>query len=373
MQMMRWMPGEKLTHQTAFWVAAYLHSYTDKHPLHHHNKKFSLDIENSGKQEKKIIHPARNRTTIAIWLVCAAIAFGLHFLLASNLFNLPKQYHRIAMGLTMAAAIGAIVMATAALAEKLIMNHPRQQSLGYNLVQFIRLLSVLLVIVIFISFLFHNWYTAAVSLGLISLILGFALQTPISSFIGWLYIIFRSPYRVTDRIQINGYKGDVVEIGYLDTTLWEFGGDYLTNDLPSGRLIRFPNSLVLQSAVYNYSWHKFPYIWNEIPFHIAYESDLAYVEKTLREITLQELGNDVIAHVEGLKQSFEETPVGEIPVKEFPYISFRTNANTWLEATVTYLVEPKRAAEVRSRILKKVVSGLLQQPDKVLFPKTNSR
>ena len=333
----------------------------------------SLDIEKTGKQAEKTVHRARNKATITLWIVCAALAFGLHFLLSANLFTLPKDYHRIVMGVTMAACIGSLVLAAAVFAERLIVNHPRQHSQGYNLVQFIRLLSVLLVVVIFISFLFHNWYTAAVSLGLISLILGFALQTPISSFIGWLYIIFRFPYRVTDRIQINGYKGDVVEIGYLDTTLWEFGGDYLTNDLPSGRLIRFPNSLVLQSAVYNYSWHKFPYIWNEIPFHVAYESDLDFVEKKVREITRQELGDEVAARVEALKQSFEETPVGELPVKEFPYVSFRTNANTWIEVTVTYLVEPKRATEIRSRILKRVVSDLLREPDKAMFPKTNSR
>ena len=186
-------------------------------------------------------------------------------------------------------------------------------------------------------------------------------------------IIARSPYRVTDRIQINGYKGDVVEIGYLDTTLWEFGGDYLTNDLPSGRLIRFPNSLVLRSAVFNYSWHKFPYIWNEIPFHVAYESDLPFVEQTIRSVTKNVLEDDIINYIDTLKQQFEEIPVGELPIKEFPYLSFRTNPNTWIEVTVTYLVEPKKAAETRSLILKNVVSALLQESDKAMFPKINSR
>ena len=46
------------------------------------------------------------------------------------------------------------------------------------------------------------------------------------------------------------------------------------------RLIRFPNSIVLQSAVFNYSWPKFPCIWNEIPFHIAYGRDMEFVEGT---------------------------------------------------------------------------------------------
>ncbi len=88
----------------------------------------------------------------------------------------------------------------------------------YNLIRFIRLMSFVIAALVFVSFLFKNWYTAAVSLGLISLLLGFALQTPISSLIGWFYIVLRVPYRVGDRIQISDFKGDVVEINYLDTT-----------------------------------------------------------------------------------------------------------------------------------------------------------
>jgi len=68
----------------------------------------------------------------------------------------------------------------------------------------------------------------------------------------------RTPYRVGDRIKIGDATGDVIDVSYLDTTLWEFGGEYLSSDHPSGRLIKFPNSNVLNEAVYNYSWPLFP-------------------------------------------------------------------------------------------------------------------
>ena len=71
-------------------------------------------------------------------------------------------------------------------------------------------------------------------------------------------------------------------MSYLDTTLWEFGGEFLSTDHPSGRMIKFPNSLVLNSVVYNYSWPLFPYIWNEITVQIAYESDLDFVATTMQ-------------------------------------------------------------------------------------------
>jgi small-conductance mechanosensitive channel len=299
--------------------------------------------------------------------MAAYFLFELHFL------GLLGTYRTLFKKLALAAGLSFFVLALFRFFEMIVVKRTHVKSLKYNLVRLFRLITVLVILMICISFLFQNWYTAAVSLGLISLILGFALQTPISSFIGWLYIILRNPYHVGDRIQIDTFKGDVVEINYLDTTLWEFGGDYLTNDLPSGRLIRFPNSLVLQSAVFNYSWVKFPYIWNEIPFHIAYESDFEYVESTLKTITKNELGPEIENKIRDLKNLVQQTPVDELEIKEYPFVCFRINTNTWVEASVTYLVEPKQAASIRSRIIKNAVAALLKEPDKVMFPKSNNR
>jgi small-conductance mechanosensitive channel len=303
----------------------------------------------------------------------ALVSIAAYFLFRLKVFETLGTYLPFAKKISLACFFAFIILIVGRVAEMLIVKRSRIRYVRYNLVRVVRLVVVLLIIMVLVSFLFENWYTAAVSLGLISLILGFALQTPISSFIAWLYIIFRSPYRVGDRIQISPFKGDVVEIGYLDTTLWEFGGDYLTNDLPSGRLIRFPNSLVLQSAVFNYSWSKFPYIWNEIPFHIAYESDLEFVQKTLKEVTTKELGPETVDRISVLKDLIKQTPIDELEIKEYPFVSFRINANTWVEVLVTYLVEPKKAAGTRTRIIKNALDQLLRQPDKVMFPKSNAR
>ncbi|PWT95221.1 MAG: mechanosensitive ion channel protein MscS, partial [Blastocatellia bacterium] len=133
----------------------------------------------------------------------------------------------------------------------------------FNIRRIIKLISWFIVALILLSVFFVNWYTAIVSLGVFSLVLGLALQTTFTSFIGWIYILVRAPYRVGDRIKINDATGDVIDVSYLDTTLWEFGGDFLSTDHPSGRVIRFPNSKELNTTVYNYSWPLFPYVWNE--------------------------------------------------------------------------------------------------------------
>jgi small-conductance mechanosensitive channel len=63
-----------------------------------------------------------------------------------------------------------------------------------------------------------------VLIALIRVIVGLSVQTPMSSFIGWIYILVRRPYRVGDRIKIGDATGDVIDVSYIDTTLWEFGG-----------------------------------------------------------------------------------------------------------------------------------------------------
>lgn len=321
------------------------------------------------------VHKAeiRHKFWIGGYALLALACLATYFLLRLHIFDVLGKH----LSLFKKAALGGffvfVVLVIARFVEMTVNRRSQDEAIKYNMLRVIHLVSILLIIIIIVSFLFQHWYTAAVSLGLISLILGFALQTPISSFIGWVYIVFRSPYQVGDRIKIDPFTGDVVEISYLDTTLWETGGDYLSNDMPSGRLIRFPNSLVFGSAIYNYTWDKFPFIWNELPFHIAYESDLQYVENTLRELTKNELGPDVIEKTQHLKELISRTAVDEQQIRKYPFVSFRTNDNTWLQATVTYLVEPQKAAAMRSRILKSIIAEFQKNEERVMFPKGDSR
>jgi small-conductance mechanosensitive channel len=313
------------------------------------------------------------RLKIGTYALLAAGFLTLYILFHFHIFSIAPGWEKTAAKFSLGAFFGMLILLAAKITEETIKRKGKSRAYRYNLIRLIRLLSIVLVAAVMVSFLFVNWYTAAVSLGLISLLLGFALQTPITSFIGWINILIRAPYQVGDRIQIDEFKGDVLEINYFDTTLWEFGGDYLTNDVPSGRLIRFPNSLVLQSAVYNYSWRKFPYIWNEIPFHVAYESDLDFVTTTVKTVARKILGPEMEERIENFKSLVKQTAVDELDIKEYPFITLRINANTWVEVALTYLVEPKKAAKIRTQLIREIISELLTAPDKVMFPKSNNR
>jgi len=334
-----------------------------------------VDIKTNREVSKEVKKSAgdRHKVWIFSYISIALICIGVYFLLQFRVFGLLGNYRSLLQRLALAGLVVSFVFIVTKTIENVITRRSQAKKVSYNVIRLIRFLSFLIAGFIVVSFLFAKWYTAAVSLGLFSLVLGFALQTPISSLIGWFYIILRTPYRIGDRIQVADFTGDVVEIGYLDTTLWEFHGDYLSNDVPSGRLIRFPNTLVLQSEVYNYSWRKFPFIWNEIPFHIAYESDFDYVESVIRNVAKKELGDEMKDTIRRFKELLQQTPVDELDVKEYPFVVFRINSNTWVEVSVTYLVHPKQASAVRSRLIKSIITELRKEPNKTMFPNSNAR
>lgn len=298
---------------------------------------------------------------------------ALYYLLGLAVFDIPARYALVLQRLTVGAMATAVVLSAERLAQAYAIDRLPDAITRYNLKRILRFVVIVVIGFIVLSVLFANWYTAVVSLGLISLTLGFALQTPITSFIGWIYILARKPYRVGDRIRIGEATGDVIDVTYLDTTLWEFGGEYLSTEHPSGRIIKFPNAVVLTQAVYNYSWPLFPYVWNEIKFIIAYDSDLEFVERTMREEAEAELGEAMMDRVRTFRQLLAETPVDQLEVRERPAVFFRVNNNTWLDAICRYVVEPRRAGRVKTTLIRRMLERLNAEPDRVKFPKGAAR
>ena len=306
-----------------------------------------------------------------ILIVLGLLAF--YYVLGSDIFPPNARYIPSLRRLLVGAVFIVLVMGIAKSIRVYLISQVENRPARYNLTRVLNLLMVLASIIIGLSLLFASWYTALVSLGLLSLILGFALQTPITSLIGWIYLLIRQPYRVGDRIEIGEARGDVIDVSYLDTTLWEFGGPYLSTQHPSGRVIKFPNSLVLSRTVYNYSWPLFPYVWNEIKFQVAYESDLEFITQTMQQVVEEELGKQMMDLVQVYRELLRQTPVDELEIGERPVVHFRTSENTWLEAIVRYLVHPKESGRVKTRLTKKLLEKLNTEPERVLFPKSNLR
>ena len=237
--------------------------------------------------EKKPGEKVKAQTKDKFWFLTHAILLigcvVIYYLIGSKVIPLLEREADIGRRFLRGFALIVIVLATAKAIKVYLLGRIDDAVARFTLQRILALLAGLVIAAIAISVIFVKWYAALTALGVGSIIVGLAVQTPMKSFIGWIFILVRQPYRVGDRIKIEDATGDVIDVGYLDTTLWEFGGQYVSGDHPSGRIIRFPNEKVLDSIVYNYSWPLFPYIWNEIKFQVAYGADLEFISKTMQQ------------------------------------------------------------------------------------------
>lgn len=91
------------------------------------------------------------------------------------------------------------------------------------------------------------------------------------SMVGRLNIALRAPYVPSDRIEINGITGDVIDIRLIHTSLMEVGG-WVDADQSTGRIVHIPHAWIFQYGVFNYT-QGFSFIWNELSVTLTADSD----------------------------------------------------------------------------------------------------
>jgi len=115
--------------------------------------------------------------------------------------------------------------------------------------------------------------------GLLSAGIAIALKDPITDLAGWLFILWRKPFDVGDRIQIGDHAGDVIDIRIFQFTIIEIG-NWVDADQSTGRILHIPNSKIFMEVLANYSI-GFNYIWHEIGVMVTFESDWKKAKKIL--------------------------------------------------------------------------------------------
>ena len=58
------------------------------------------------------------------------------------------------------------------------------------------------------------------------------------------------------------------------------------------------------------------------------------------------------------------TPVDELEVREHPRVIFRVDEVTWIDAIVRYLVPPREAGSVKTRLIPKLLAALNAEPER---------
>ena len=233
--------------------------------------------------------------------------------------------------------------------------------LGFGVASLVALLGVLT----------EQWLGLLFSLGVVGFAVTFALQQPLFSLLGWVYIVVKRPYQVGDRVAIEGSKGDVVGVDFLVTTLWEINGELVSSNQPSGRIITLPNSVVLSSHVKNFTREEFPYVWNEVTIQVAYETDMAFARETMVGVADDYLGDEMAARIATYRERLAETPV-ELEVQDRPSVNV-VQAESWVELRLRYLTDPKRGQRTKNELYRRVIEAFNEHPDRVDFPVGRNR
>lgn len=108
-------------------------------------------------------------------------------------------------------------------------------------------------------------------LGLLSAGIAIALRDPIVNWFGWVFIAWRRPFTVGDRVEIGGLRGDVIDIGVSTFSVLEVAPPDL-GEQTTGRIVHVPNGKIFVEPLSNIT-QGFNYVWNEIPITVTFESD----------------------------------------------------------------------------------------------------
>ncbi|MDH4044560.1 MAG: mechanosensitive ion channel family protein [Gemmatimonadota bacterium] len=122
----------------------------------------------------------------------------------------------------------------------------------------------------------------ATFLGLVSAGIAIALKDILVNLAGWVFILWRRPFELGDRIQIGEQAGDVIDIRIFQFSLLEIG-NWVHADQSTGRIVHVPNGKVLTEATANFT-RGFQYIWNELPVLLTFESNWEKAKTLLQQI-----------------------------------------------------------------------------------------
>ena len=162
------------------------------------------------------------------------------------------------------------------------------------------------------------------------------------------------PFDIEDRIEINNYKGDVVNLNALNFELLEVdNADFIGQS--TGIITHVPNSVIFTHPLRNYN-KAFDYIWNEITINIPLDAD---IEKT-REVIYRIVNkNDIIQlNPEKFKKQVNDVSTDyRIYFNSYEPTIYMKIVGDYVEYTVRYSVDPKNARYVHSSIWKHILKA----------------
>jgi small-conductance mechanosensitive channel len=205
---------------------------------------------------------------------------------------------------------------------------------------------------------FQGFSSLATYLGLLSAGLAIALQDLVRSFAGWLFILWRQPFGLGDRIQIGEQRGDVIDLRLFQFSLMEIG-NWVEADQSTGRVVHIPNGRVFTETLANYS-RGFQHIWEEIPVLVTFESDWEKAKGILSEIARTQTEHLSQGAQDGIKKASQRFMIFYEKLTPIVYTSV---VDSGVLLTLRFLCEPRRRRSSTEAVWEAILRAFADCPD----------
>ena len=212
--------------------------------------------------------------------------------------------------------------------------------------------------------LIQVWFAALRSvgtfLGLLSAGIAIALKDLVADIAGWLFILWRRPFDLGDRIQLGNHAGDVIDLRIFQFSLMEIG-NWVDADQSTGRVIHVPNAKIFTESLANYT-HGFPYLWNELPVVVTFESDWRKARALLEEVSAEETA-DVVREAQGPQKKDRRFLIHFRTLTPAVYMDV---VDVGVRLTVRHLTRPRERRGTAQRIWERIMDAVDASPDVAL-------
>jgi small-conductance mechanosensitive channel len=201
------------------------------------------------------------------------------------------------------------------------------------------------------------WHSLAgnvgVILGFAAAGIAFAMQEVIGAIAGWFNITSGRIYRVGDRIELGGVRGDVIDITLLRTKMLEIGSaeddkSWVKGRQHTGRIVAVSNKSTFTSPVYNFS-AIFEFIWEELTVPITYSSDWHEAERIIQEEAVRASASEgARAAMSAMERRY---PIAHAEVE--PRVFVRATDN-WMELSARFIVPVRQARTAKDAMIRRI-------------------
>jgi small-conductance mechanosensitive channel len=217
----------------------------------------------------------------------------------------------------------------------------------------VRYLVTAMAAALLIGFLFDDLSTVVTMFGIVSAALVISLQDVCTSVFGWFVIMAAGKLHLGDRLEVDGTRGDVIDIQLLRTTLVEVNG-WLGLDQPTGRVILIPNNFVFKSKVFNYT-HGHPFIWGKIDVTVTFSTPVASALLLFQRVLDEETRDEFAAARTAVVQMQRRYGVEDAQYTPKIYTNI---ADSGVTLSLFYVTHYRRGSATRNRINRRLVAEL---------------